>query len=77
MLEQACRSQPAQACLVQVVYMEGVGTVLGQNARVVCEMELKVQKLPYFVRGMRFCVLGGLGNGVCWKWFGAKCTSGL
>lgn len=69
MLEQACRSQPAQAetemvklangvtvngqwfWIVQVGYMEGVGTGLGQNALGVCEMELKVQKLPCFARG--------------------------
>ena len=36
--------------------MEGVGTGLGQNARGVCEMELKVQKLPCFARGMCFDV---------------------
>ena len=41
--------------------MEGIGTDLGQNARVVCEMEVKMQKLPYFARGMCFCVLEGLG----------------
>ena len=36
--------------------MEGVWTGLGPNARVVCEIELKVQKLPCFARGMCFDV---------------------
>ena len=40
--------------------MEGIGTGLGQNARVVFVMELKVQKLPCFARRRCFCVLEGL-----------------
>ena len=35
------------AGIAQVGYMEGIGTGLGQNARVVFAMELKVQKLPF------------------------------
>ena len=34
--------------------MEGIGTGLGQNARVVFVLELKVQKLPCFARKMVF-----------------------
>ena len=36
--------------------MECIGTGLGQNTRVVFVMELKVQKLPCFARGMCFAV---------------------
>ena len=46
--------------IAQVGYMEGIGTGLGQNARVIFVMELKVQKLPCFARGMCFGIFGGL-----------------
>ena len=44
-------------------YMECVGRGLGQNARVVCEIEVQLQKLPYFARRWCFGVLEGLGSG--------------
>ena len=49
--------------IVQVGYMEGVGTGLGQNARVVFAMELQVQKLPCFASFWCFDVQECLRDG--------------
>ena len=43
--------------------MECVGTDCKQNARVVCDLETKMQNLPCFARKCDFCVLEGLRGG--------------
>ena len=43
--------------------MEGIGTGLGQNARVVCEMEVKLQRVPCFASFWCFDVQECLRDG--------------